>query len=368
MLIQAMEDEGFEVERLMLTYLENEPWWENLRKEGLDRESLRQISIEHPESQLPELAELLFSFMVGPSLEVEVALQIANAFQAEVWRTFPEMHDLHQKELAEFIEKVAKMAEVYLTDEAADYDDFLETGERAIPQPYQEEFNQSLAGIQQYILEFRERHDKKPNNPSHIKVEIIEVCYRWLTEPDNTVKLWYKASCAEGVFYNFVPFRHLVEQAALHYPDWYYKIEALRDGIVALRPKEKEIVEALLAESFDLVPLLESYVNEWVDAQACLKFEGEIKDRQLYENRYDLDVKNRGPWGSGLEHVREVTLLADRLEDLAYDIICSVFPDMIKAAKPWMIKSLRQSAHLLVCEAMDKVWGLLKLCEQKTTA
>ncbi len=364
MLIQAMEDEGFEVERLMLIYLENKPWWEHLRHEGRDPESMRLDAILYPDSELAQFEKLLFNFMVGPTIETSSAIAIAQAFQLEVWKTFPAMEDLHQKEVAEFIEKTSKVAEYFLTDEAAEYDEYLDSGFKFPEGPFQAEFEQSLEGIQKEILDFRQRSGKGPVNPSPITVEIVEIVNQWEHEADNKVKIWYKATCKEGVFYHNAYFKYLVQQAALYFPESYYKIEALRESIVAVRPKEKEIVEALQAEQFDLTPMLASYVNECVDAALFLSFEKTVQSRNQYENSHDEDVKNRSHYGPGLERARKVNLLIDRLEDLAYNMISQYFPDMIKSAKPWMKKSLRRSAHLLVFEVMDKVWGLISQSEK----
>lgn len=365
MLLQAMEEEGFEVERLMRIYLENEPWWERLRKEGLDNESLRLHAIQYPESKLPEIAKMLFGFIVNPTLETTSALAIANAFQEEVWKTFPEMEGLHQKELAEFIENASHLAKSYLTDVAAAYEDNLESDSKQVEDPFGEKFNHSLEGIQKRILESRQHGKVKPNNPSPITVEILEIQYDCIHDVRNEVTIWYKATCKEGVFYDYTMFKDLLEEAALHFPEWYYKIEALWDSIVAVRPREKEIVESLLAEHFDFIPLLASYVNGWVDAAECLEFEQSIKKRNHYENNYDMHLKSFREFGPGLEQARKINLLTDRLEDIAYDMVCEAYPSLGKAAKAWMKRSLRQSAHLLVFELMDAVWGLISLCEKK---
>lgn len=369
MLMQAMEDEGFELERLMRIYLENEPWWEHLRHEGLDNESLREHAILYPESQLPEIAKMLFGWMVNPSLEITSAIAIANAFQAEVWKTYPEMGDLHRKELAGFIEKASKLADMFLTSAACSFEDYVESGDKDSLRPFESEFRFSLEGIKQQISEYRQKSHKKPTNASSIEVEILEMVNVWLKEPSNIVKIWYKATCQEGVFYDFACFDDLVEQAAFHFPAWYHKIEALRENIVAVRPKEKEIVEALLAEHFDFTPLLTSYVNEWVDAQQCLELEAFIRKHNSYENHYDMQVIHAiDQYGAGLAKAQKIILLKDRLEDIAFEQVCQLFPDMIKAAKPWMIKSLKQSAHLLVFEVMDGVYRLISLCEKKAVS
>ncbi len=355
-LLQAMEDEGFEVERLMTVYFEREGWEEFTLPPGMDEESLRAEAITDGDD-FEDMHDALVSFLMSEPIETMSSVAIAQAFQVEVWRTYPALEELHQRELAGFITYVSSMAQLYVTSEAASFEYHLENGELK----FEAEREFSPEGIRRRILKDRRSLKRKPDNTQHVQVEVVEIVHMWLDSPLNKVTIWYKGSCGGEEFYNFLNFSDLVDEAALKFPEIYGRIEELREQLTAVRPKEREIVEALKMEGIDWLPVLESYVNDWVDISENLTFDRKIKKAGRYNNHYEIHAKNKGRNydEESLKEAHKYAYLKDHLKDIGYQVLSDHFPGLKMRAKPWMLKSLDQCIQLVVGEAMDLVSQLM---------
>ncbi len=178
--------------------------------------------------------------------------------------------------------------------------------ERRTPEPYHDAFTVALAGLEDW----------------------------WNVTGDNTVMLYVHVMTGEGDAYADVLFKDIKEEADLRDPALYERILALEGNLPGVWPKEQEVVDALLAEGRDLMPLIHSFLKEAGDLKNCLLWKS-LADKSGYEppgEYYEYLKRKDGMEPDNISLWRQMCHKAEtRLLDGLMEMIEDKYPDLLSA-------------------------------------
>lgn len=325
MLIAALKTEEFDFMRLMTILMDNydpEKFYDSLNVFNITMKNKGDGTVKAMTAQLVKVedktAKTEWSDMDRFIYKEVVADALYQSAKNLAYKTFRKLPLLGKKEKTDFLDILFHYA--YHVGGVCAEKVWLAEG---FKQPDEEQ----LEIMRQFEPEGRRakiiknRWHKKENPP--FSLEYFDSLNEWNAYGRNTAKIYFKVTTAEGIGYGSVGFRCLKDEAYLNFPPLYERIMALEASFEAIHPKENQVLQALLDEGWDLVPVLYSYAKDY----AHIKMEVMIMNMAT--------EKEIAPWGSLGDYNEVKAIIAKAPSSLCkWRQTCSIAEDKLR--KIWI--------------------------------
>lgn len=341
-LIRALEQDGFDISRLLHVLLDHEDMehianWTKQHGKQQQRWTAEEIRASYAGQEEDEENEEDGNFLhdFGEYLEKkkEVTRKAYAAMKAVALGYLPTLNLLDTKLVHRFNARLDSYAMMMVATAAEKWEELMEL--RYAEAEYDEENEDdpsTLAGRRQFYLNYRQNHPVKGCEDTPVFcVEILDFEEQW-ERGWNSVKVWYKLSCAEGYMFKEIDFGSLIEEAMLYFPDIYADAMRYYKASNSPRPRHPAMLRGLQHKGYDLTPVLASHLatqrNFMPHLRELMRLRGldpERKDLFSYESEREFWSGLSDPVQA--EEQRLVSLLRDGLVTECMAVILREWPE-----------------------------------------
>lgn len=275
-LMRELEKDGFDVSRLLYVFLDNADlvhfanWTKQYGKNQV-RRTVEEIQKSYAgindddddDNDDDDDDDEGFLYDFGEYLEkkMDVTRKVYAAMKEVALGYLPTFNLMETKLVHSFNDRLNSYALMMVDTAASKWEELSEL--HYAGDEYDEENEEdpsTLAGRRQFHFDYRRDHPVAGCEETPVFcVEILDFEEEW-KRGWNTVKVWYKLSCAEGYIFDEIDFRYLIEEAMLYFPDIYADAMKYYKASNSPRPRDPAMLRGLQRKGYDLMPVLASYL------------------------------------------------------------------------------------------------------------